>query len=247
MKLRDKVAVVTGGANGIGFGIAQVLVQEGARVALVDLDEQRGVEAATELNRVGDQNIFVPADVSKVDDIQKAVEACLAQYGHIDILCNNAAIRKIHKVVDMPVEVWDRVLNTNLRGPLLLAKHALPHMKTGGSIINISSTSATSAEIGKVAYCCSKAALVMLTKILALECAEAGIRANCVVLGGGFATPMFYEAGASPEKAALKNPLKRIGEVEEVGKVVAFMASADSSFITGSVLVMDGGATAGRN
>ena len=246
MKLKDKVAIVTGGTGGIGFGIAKVLLQEGARVAVVGRDQRRGEEAASELRRVNDQVIYLKADVSKVEDVQRAVETCVAEYGHIDILCNNAAMRKLHKVVDMPIEVWDSVIDTNLRAPLVFAKYSLPHMKAGGSIINIGSIAGVAGYIGGAAYCSSKAALVMLTKVLALECAEGGIRANCIVCGA-FPTQMFYEAGGDPEKIAPMIPLKRVGDVEEVGKAAAFLASEDSSYTTGAVLVLDGGFTAGRS
>src|SRR5712691_8620676 len=155
-------------------------------------------------------------------------------------------MRKLHKVVDMPVEVWDSVIDTNLRAPLLFAKYSLPHMKSGGSIINIGSIAGISGYAGGAAYCSSKAALVMLTKVLALECAESGIRANCIVCGA-FPTQMFYEAGSNPEKVGQMIPLKRVGAVEEVGKTAAFLASDDSSYTTGAVLVLDGGFTAGRS
>jgi NAD(P)-dependent dehydrogenase (short-subunit alcohol dehydrogenase family) len=248
MKLENKVAIVTGGTSGIGFGVAKVLIQEGARVAIVGRNKQRGEEAVRELQHVTDQAgvLYLEADVSQVGDVQRAVEACVAQYGHIDILCNNAAVRKIHKVLDMPVEVWDEVLTTNLRGPFLFAKHALPHMKTGGSIINIGSVAGIAGYIGGAAYCSSKAGLVMLTKVLALESAERGIRANCIVCGA-FPTPMFYQAGGIPEQVTVRIPLKRLGDVEEVGKAVAFLASEDCSYATGAVLVLDGGFTAGRS
>jgi len=246
MKLKDKVAIVTGGTGGIGFGIAKVLLKEGALVAVVGRDQRRGEEAASELRRVNDQVIYLKADVSKVEDVQRAVEICVAEYGHIDILCNNAAMRKLHKVVDMPIEVWDSVIDTNLRAPLLFAKYSLPHMKAGGSIINIGSIAGVAGYVGGAAYCSSKAALVMLTKVLALECAESGIRVNCIVCGA-FPTRMFYEAGSNPEKVGQMIPLKRVGAVEEVGKTAAFLASDDSSYTTGAVLVLDGGFTAGRS
>ena len=240
------MALITGGTAGIGFGIARVLVQEGARVVIVGRDRKRGEAAAAELRRGKRQVLYLEADVANPKDVEKGVAACMKQYGRIDILCNNAAIRRIHKIVDMPVEVWDSVIEINLRGPFLFAKYCLSHMKPGGSIINVGSIASLAGYSGGAAYCSSKAALTMFTKVLALESAENGIRANCLVVGV-FPTPMFYEGGAKPEQITPMIPLGRLGRVEEVGALVAFLASDDSAYMTGSVLVMDGGLTAGRS
>jgi NAD(P)-dependent dehydrogenase (short-subunit alcohol dehydrogenase family) len=246
MKLKNKVAIVTGGTAGIGFGIARVLLQEGARVALVGRDRERGEAAIAELRHPDNQVIYLEGDVAKADDVKRVVESCVGEYGgHIDVLCNNAAIRRIHSVADMPVDVWDSVIATNLRGPFLFAKFGLPYMRAGGSIINIGSIASVTGYSGGAAYCSSKAALTMLTKVLALEAAENHIRANCIVCGV-FPTPMFYETGGDARQIAPMIPWQRLGRIEEVGTVAAFLASDDSSYMTGSVLVLDGGFTAGR-
>lgn len=245
LKLKDRVAIVTGGTAGIGFGIAKVLLQQGAKVVIVDRDRKRGKAATASLRRGNKEVLYLEADVANPDSVQKTVDACVTKYGRIDIICNNAAIKRVHKIVDMPVDVWDSIIDANLRGPFLFAKYGLPYMKPGGSIINIGSIASLAGYIGGAAYCSSKAALTMFTKVLALEEAENGIRANCIVCGA-FPTQMFYDSGAEPEQIASTVPLGRVGGVDEVGSLVAFLASDESAYMTGSVLVLDGGLTAGR-
>jgi dihydroanticapsin dehydrogenase len=245
LKLKDRVAIVTGGTAGIGFGIAKVLLQQGAKVAIVGRDRKRGKAATASLRRGNRQVIYLEADVANPESVQKTVDACVTKYGRIDIICNNAAIKRVHKIVDMPVDVWDSVIDANLRGPFLFAKYGLPYMKPGGSVINIGSIASLAAYVGGAAYCSSKSALAMFTKVLALESAESGIRANCIVCGA-FPTQMFYDSGAEIEQIASTVPLGRVGGVEEVGRLVAFLASDESAYMTGSVLVLDGGLTAGR-
>lgn len=246
-RFEGKTIIVTGGTSGIGLAIARVFASEGAAVAIVGRDQERGESALREVRAMTNRAIFIRADVAQVSDTQKMVRTFNQEIGPVDILCNNAATKKLSRVAEMPVPVWDEVMASNLRGPFLCCQAVLQQMaeRRRGVIINVGSIAGVAGYAGGAAYCSSKSALIMLTKVLALECAEFGIRVNCIVCGA-FPTPMFFQTVSDSDQVKAEIPVGRLGQVEEVGKVASFLASEDASFMTGSVLVIDGGRTAGR-
>ncbi len=249
-KLEGRVAIVTGAARGLGEAAARALCEAGASVMLTDVLAE-GEATAQALRDEGHQAAFTHLDVSQPEQWEAAVRSTLDAFGDIAILVNNAGITFNASFEDVSLEQYQKVLDVNLLGGFIGMKAVLPSMKrTGnGSIVNIAST--TTDQILSIAPCygSSKAALANLTKCAALHCAEQdyGIRVNSIH-PGTHATPMILNAGMAaelPQAKAIINaiPMKRMGQPSEVGKVVAFLASDDASYITGSELFVDGGAT----
>jgi NAD(P)-dependent dehydrogenase (short-subunit alcohol dehydrogenase family) len=234
-----KVALVTGGNRGIGLAVAQLLLEGGAQVMLAARDSQKGLTAAADL---GAQ--FVALDVRRADLCRNAVDATLAACGRLDILVNGAGIIYRNRTVDVTSEEdWDTVMAVNVKGVFLMSKYALPALRqTRGTIVNIASYTGLVGFAGSAAYAASKAAVVNLTRTMALDHAKDGIRVNCVC-PGSVDTDMIHAAWqqtGNVESARLawaaKHPLGRIAEPREVAQAVAFLASSDSSFITGAAL-----------
>lgn len=253
MKLRDKVALITGGNSGIGRAIANLFATEGARVVIGARNEARGSETVETIAKSGGQAIFVTCDVRKAEDCQRAVERTIEAFGQLHILVNNAGTIYRSTVVDTTEEEWDDTMDTNVKGAYLMSKHAIPWMMKngGGVIINIASYYGLVGGKEAAAYCASKGAMVLLTKAMALDHAAQNIRVNCIC-PGSVDTPMLKqemeELGGVEKLRPLfeaKHPLGRICSPEEVAKAALFLASDDSSFVTGSSLVIDGGITAG--
>lgn len=253
IKLRDKVALITGGNSGIGRAIANLFATEGARVVIAARNEARGSETVETIAKSGGQGIFVTCDVRKAEDCQKAVETTIEAFGQLSILVNNAGTIYRATVVDTTEEQWDDTMDTNVKGAYLMSKHAIPWMMKngGGVIINIASYYGLVGGKEAAAYCASKGAMVLLTKAMALDHAAQNIRVNCIC-PGSVDTPMLKqemeELGGVEKLRSLfeaKHPLGRICSPEEVAKAALFLASDDSSFVTGSSLVIDGGITAG--
>ena len=252
MRLAGKVALITGGTSGMGRATAALFAKEGARVAITGRDEVRGRVALHEIKSAGSEGIFVRADVRSSDDCRRSVEETLRAFKHLDILFNNAGVFFPHTVPDCPEEEWDLTVDINLKGTFLMSKHALPVMiaQKSGVIINNSSGWGLVGGDAAAAYCASKGGVVLLTKAMAIDHGRQGIRVNCIC-PGDVETPMLPEdarqRGLSWEeylKGAANRPLGRIGQPEEIAKAALFLASNDSSFMTGSTLVVDGGGSA---
>jgi len=244
--LKGKVAIVTGGASGIGRATAILLAREGAKVVVADYNPTGGRETLRMIEEKGGEAIFIETDVSKPDDAERMVEETTRIYGRLDILFNNAGVAETAKVSEASLDHWERVLAINLRGVFLGCKYAIPKMieNGGGSIIN---TASIAAEVGfnqSAAYVASKHGVVGLTKTIALDYAADGIRAN-TVCPGVIRTPMVMEGldEAAREYVVSLHPLRRMGEPEEVAEAVLFLASERASFITGTCLFVDGGYT----
>jgi len=238
-RLENKVALVTGASGGIGRAVAQALADAGACIVLNYLHKE-----APALSGPGHRTIR--ADVSSAEDVRRMFQAIESEYGRLDILVNNAGVNRDAKLGELTETMWDEVLATNLKGPFLCSKSAASLMsaRDGGSIVNIASESALRGRSGACNYTAAKAGLVAMTKSLASELAPS-IRVNCLALGLIDTEEVVARLGLHrPEnlKARLEEiPLRRLGTPEEVAKVVLFMASEESSYITGQVLAVGGG------
>jgi hypothetical protein len=251
MKLKDRVAIVTGGAKGIGWGIVKVLIQEGAKVVVIDWDAGTGKRTADEMRLAGGEAIFVKCDVSNEEEVKAMVQAALDEYGQIDILVNNAGIGVYKPLLDTSSEDWDRCLNVNLKGQFLCSKYIIPHMqKIGkGAIVNISSVHSFQTVNGVAPYCASKGGITSLTRNMAIDYGPT-IRVNSIA-PGWVLTPLIqsifdsYDDPADQQRQVERRQvMKRIGQPEDIGHAVAFLVSDEASFITGTQLFVDGGLTA---
>ena len=250
MRLAGKVALISGGARGMGAAEARLFAREGARVVLGDILEAEGKAVEGEIAAKGGQAVFVRLDVAREEDWTQAVALAVGRFGGLNVLVNNAGISAgVGRVEETTAEAWDRVMEINAKGVFLGTKAAIPAMRRagGGSIINISS------QLGLVGtddtsppYPASKGAVRLLTKTTALQYAKEGIRANSVH-PGPIVTAMTERRRADPaayQKMLSRIPLGRYGEVDDVAYAVLYLASDESSFVTGSELVIDGGWTA---
>jgi NAD(P)-dependent dehydrogenase (short-subunit alcohol dehydrogenase family) len=252
MRLANKVALITGGNSGIGRATAQLFAQEGAKVALTGRDEKRGAEVVEKIRQASGTAVFIPSDVRIAKDCKRAVGETLRRFGRLDILFNNAGVFYPHTVVDCPEEEWDMTINVNLKGTYLMSRCALPAMiaQGGGVIINNGSGWGITGGNEAASYCASKGGVVLLTKAMAIDHGRQGIRVNCLC-PGDVDTPMLTADAKLRGREwkeylaeAADRPLGRIGTPEEIARAALFLASDDSSFITGAVLAVDGGGTA---
>ncbi len=256
LSLKGKSAIVTGGAKGIGFGIAYRLAEAGAKVLIADMDEAAAQKAATELKRKGWTAEAVKTDVSEEDQVRAMISACREKFGSVDIMVNNAGIYPPEPVAQMSQADFERVMDVNLRSVFLTTKHAAEIMKEqgGGKIINITSIDALHPSmVGLAHYDASKHGEWGFTKNSALEMAAHNIQVNAIA-PGGIQTPgvAAMQSAAPPEDAETlkkqteaflaKIPMHRMGEPDEIGKAALFLASDMSSYMTGSQIVVDGGA-----
>jgi NAD(P)-dependent dehydrogenase (short-subunit alcohol dehydrogenase family) len=251
--LAGRVALITGGASGIGRATALLFAREGAAVSVADLDEVGGRAVAQMIVVSGGQAIFVRCDVVRAADCHRAVQQTVQALGGLDILFNNAGIIRRATVMDTTEDEWDRVMAVNVRSVFLLAKYGIPIMAKagGGVIINTASGWGLVGGRKAAAYCASKGAVVLLTKAMALDHGEQNIRVNCIC-PGDIDTPMLRDEarqlGALEEDflaEAADRPLQRIGRPEDIAQAALYLASDASSFVTGTVLVVDGGGLAG--
>ena len=251
MEFAEKVAIVTGGASGIGQGIASELAENGATVAIADLLGDVGQETAQGLEARGFTARAFSVDVSDAAQVELLVKNVVETYGAVDILVNNAGIGQRCAILDMAVDEWDRVLAVNLKGAFLCAQAAAKEMVKqgrGGRIISIVSTAAENARVNAAAYCASKAGILQFTRVLAQELGQYGITANAVGPGLTLTGSPFRQPPSEAYLGAfLKEvPLARPGRPRDIAQAVAFLASPRAEYITGQVIYVDGGYSAGK-
>ena len=252
MKLADRVALITGANSGMGRATAVLFAKEGAKLALTGRNEERGREVVAEIKAAGGEAFFLRSDVCVDADCRRAVDETVRAYGRVDVLFNNAGVFFPNTAVECTEQEWDAQVDTSLKGAFLMSKYALPHMiRNGrGSIIHNSSGWGIVGGDHAVAYCAAKGGLILLAKAMAVDHGRQGIRVNCIC-PGDVDTPMLPEdaklRGMDWQKyleGCANRPLGRIGTSDEIARAVLFLASDDSSFVTGSALVVDGGGAA---
>jgi NAD(P)-dependent dehydrogenase (short-subunit alcohol dehydrogenase family) len=250
-RLDGKVALITGAGNGMGRCAAELFAGEGARIVVADFDEALGHATVTTITDAGGEAAFVKVDVSDSRQAAAMVEFAVKQFGGLHVLYNNAGIFPVDDggVTETPEATWERVMDVNLKGVWLGCKHGIPAMldSGGGSIVNVASFVAiVGAATAQIAYTASKGGVLSMTREIAVEYARQGIRANSLC-PGPIATPMLEELMSDParrQRRMVHIPMGRLGQAEELAKAALFLASDESSYMTGSSLVVDGGITA---
>ncbi len=246
MRLQNKVAIVTGAARGIGLACAKAFAEEGAKVVLSDIEVTAGEAAVEEIQAGGADALFVDCDVGDKAQVDALIESAVAAYGRLDCVVANAGIVHACDFLDLAEADFDRVIRVNLKGVFLTGQAAARQMVAqgeGGTIINMSSVNAVMAIPSITPYVVAKGGVNQLTKVMSVALADKGIRVNAIG-PGSIATEMAQAVLADPEKrrgALCRTPMGRFGEPEEVGKVAVFLASGDSSYITGQTIYPDGG------
>ena len=252
VSLDGKVGIISGGASGIGLGVATRLAEAGAKVALLDMNADRGREAEGQLRQRGFSGNFYSCDVTSDLDCATVVERIVGDFGKIDILVNNAGVAVRKNAVDLTEGEWDLAVNVTLKGAFLLSHHVLPHMISAGSgsIINTGSGWSLTGGENAVSYCAAKGGVLNLTRAMAIDHGRHNIRVNCVC-PGDIDTPMLRseceQLGEDPEefmREAADRPLARVGTPTDVANAVLFFASGMSTWVTGAFLVVDGGGIA---
>jgi NAD(P)-dependent dehydrogenase (short-subunit alcohol dehydrogenase family) len=249
MRLADRVAIITGAAQGIGLGIARVFASEGAHVVLSDRDREQGERAVPEITSSHGSAIFQACNVIHEDQIQALIERTISVYGRLDIIVNNAGVCHVCPAEKSTVEQWDEVMAINVRSIFLTTKHGVPHMRKqgGGSILNVASISSFVGQKGTPAYTASKGAVLLLTKSLAVDYGPDKIRVNCICPGITDTPMLRYHMGqgGNADQAIVERlkrvPLGQMLHPEDMGKAAAFLCSDESGGITGASLVIDSG------
>ena len=248
MRLPDKVAIVTGGASGLGRGIALALAREGARVAVVDLNEAGARDTVEAIAKDGGQAAAWRADISDKARIDLVVAEVIGRWGTVDILVNNAGLDRVGPFVNSGEAEWDLILRVNLKGPIVCTRAVLDEMtrKSYGKIVNIASDAGRVGSTGEAVYSAAKGGIIAFTKTIARETARHRLNVNCICPGPSD-TPLFQEVAAGNPKLAesLKRviPFGRLGTAEDIAPVVVFLASDESGFVTGQTLSVSGGLT----
>ncbi|MGB8343506.1 MAG: glucose 1-dehydrogenase [Ktedonobacteraceae bacterium] len=248
MRLADKVALITGSASGMGKLAAEVFAREGASIVVTDILEKEGEETAQAVRDAGGSAIFVQGNVARDADVQRVVATAIETYGRIDVLYNNAGIMPAEdsSVVETAEEIWDKVIDVNLKSAFLYCKHTLPHMveQGKGSIINVASFVAfMGCTVPQDAYTASKGGMLSLTKSLAVQYGKNGIRCNAVC-PGPIETPLLRYLWTNEEARSLRLnriPLGRFGEARDIVYMALYLASDEASWTTGAWLIIDGG------
>lgn len=245
MRLKKQVAIVTGAGQGIGRAIALTLAREGATVVVNDIDLEKAEKVAEEIKSQGGQALPVQADVSVGDEVNNLVEKTLDNYKRVDILVNNAGVAKMTRLLELTEAEWDRTMNINIKGQFLCSKAVIAHMikQKRGKIVNIASLAAHIGAPGLAAYGASKGGVVQLTKALAVELGKYNIMVNAVSPGLTLTDLIKSAVKDRPDfiEGIDRIPLRRAAEPEDIANVVLFLASAESDYITGQVLIVDGG------
>ncbi len=251
-KLAGKVAVVTGGTSGIGRAATRLFGREGARIAVGARGAEQGGHVVAEIEAEGSEALFVRTDVADPADVERLIDETERRFGRIDVLYSNAGIMLTGSAPETSEKAWRETIDVNLGGPFFLAKYGVPALERagGGSIVLTASELGTVGAAETVAYCAAKGGVINMTRALAIDCAPLGIRVNCLC-PGPVDTPMLTDwfDAAADRGAAVKRQtdpilLRRIGLPEEIAEAALFLASDASSFMTGAVMVVDGGATA---
>ena len=251
--LAGKVAIVTGGASGIGRATALAFAAHGARVTVADRNELAGRQVAQAIVDEGGTAIAVEADVTEEPACRRVVECTVEAFGRLDVLFNNAGVIRRATVLETSDTDWDHVMAVNVKGVFLMSKHAIPAMTSGGAIVNTGSGWGLVGGARAAAYCASKGAVVQLTRAMALDHGPQRIRVNCVCPGDTDTPLLTREAqqlGADVERfleQAAERPLGRVGTPEDIATAVVYLASDASAFVTGTTLVVDGGGLAGTS
>lgn len=252
MKLRDKVAIITGAGKGMGRESALLFAREGASIVIAEIDRESGIKTETDIKKDGGKAIFVKTDVSNSAEVKNMVKMAIKEFGCLHILYNNAAVfwsDKDGPVTDISEDMWDKITGINLKGTYLCCKYAIPEIikSGGGSVINVSSSAGLIGIPKCDAYTAAKGAVISLTRSMGVEYAPYNIRVNCIapvaiktdmVIESNLKDPNFDE-----KKFLNTTPIRRWGLPEEIAKVALFLASDDSAYIVGAVLVADGGIT----
>jgi NAD(P)-dependent dehydrogenase (short-subunit alcohol dehydrogenase family) len=247
-RFAGEVAIVTGGAGGIGRAVAERLCAEGAKVAILDIDEAAAAKAATALSDSGYDVVPLACDVRKRAEVQAAIDATVQKFGDITVLINNAGIVRRASFLELADETWDDVIGINLKGAFIVAQEVARTMakRRSGRIVNMASVAAEIAHSNQTAYSVSKAGVAAMTRVMAFELAPLGITVNALA-PGTIATN--FALGSLPESGRRSRldriPLSRFGSASEVAAAVAFLASADAAYVTGAVLRIDGGLVTG--
>ncbi|GAB6989993.1 SDR family NAD(P)-dependent oxidoreductase [Paenibacillus pini] len=242
MSFENKVVLITGGAQGIGQGVAEVFASRGALVAIADHDDEKGAAVAAAIRNTGGQAIYISCDVRQEQDIQHFMKVAAEEYGTIDILINNAGVARWKSPYDLTIEEWDDVMNTNARSCFLATREAAKYMKnnkTGGSVVNMSSTRSMMSEPETEAYAASKGAILALTHAMAISFGEAGIRVNCI--SPGWIETKDYSSLSNADHS--QHPAGRVGTPDDIARACLYLADPNNTFVTGTHLVIDGGMT----
>ncbi|MHA2224425.1 MAG: SDR family NAD(P)-dependent oxidoreductase [Candidatus Hodarchaeales archaeon] len=252
LSLEGKVAIITGAASGIGLATSNLFSKLGASIALIDINESRGINAAAQILETGGKAKFFCCNITSDDECKQSIEEIKKEFGKIDILFNNAGVIKRKNIVELNEKDWDTIIDINLKGIYLMSRHVIPIMieAKGGSIINTGSGWGLKGGPSALAYCASKGGVVNMTRAMAIDHGKQGIRVNCVC-PGDIDTPMLrgeaQQLGIAEEKfmrEAADRPINRVGNPLDVAYAVLFLASDLSSWVTGTNIVIDGGGIA---